>query len=230
MFDKMMVVAAPLVGMLALFSSCAQAPVPELSVTHHPTIDISEGWQDLFASDLSNAFYAPDSWTLAEGVLSREGGGDIWTREQYGDFVLDLEFKLAENTNSGVFIRTGDIEHFVHTAIEVQIHASTDGTPHGMCGAIYDCLSPSMNRVRKAGEWNRYTITAQANKIFVVFNGEQIINMDLNRWTEAHMNPDGSPNKFNTAYKDMPRVGHIGFQDHGQPIWYRNIKIKKLGG
>ncbi len=72
------------------------------------------------------------------------------------------------------------------------------------------------------------TITAEANKIYVVMNGEEIIDMDLDQWTEPHKNPDGTPNKFNTAYRDMPRAGHIGFQDHGDPVWYRNIKIKPL--
>ena len=72
------------------------------------------------------------------------------------------------------------------------------------------------------------TITAEANKIYVVMNGEEIIDMDLDLWTEPHKNPDGTPNKFNTAYRDMPRVGHIGFQEHGDPVWYRNIKIKPL--
>lgn len=83
--------------------------------------------------------------------------------------------------------------------------------------------------VKKAGQWNHYTITCKHNKIYVVLNGEQIIDMDLNLWTEAHKNPDGTPNKFNTAYKDMPRVGHIGLQYHGRPVWFRNIKIKILG-
>jgi hypothetical protein len=59
-------------------------------------------------------------------------------------------------------------------------------------------------------------------------NGEQVIDMDLGLWTEPHKNPDGSNNKFDTAYKDMPREGHIGFQYHGDPIWFRNIKIKQL--
>jgi hypothetical protein len=59
-------------------------------------------------------------------------------------------------------------------------------------------------------------------------NGEQIIDMDLNKWTEAHKNPDGTPNKFTTAYKDMPRIGNIGLQYHGTPIWYKNLKIKSL--
>jgi hypothetical protein len=80
----------------------------------------------------------------------------------------------------------------------------------------------------KSLEWNRYTITCKENKIYVVMNGEQVIDMDLGLWTEPHKNPDGSNNKFDTAYKDMPREGHIGFQYHGDPIWFRNIKIKQL--
>ena len=97
-----------------------------------------------------------------------------------------------------------------------------------MCGAIYDCLAPSKDMTKPAGEWNRYTITCMDNKIYVVYNGEQIIDMDLNLWSEPHKNPDGTRNKFRNAYIDMPREGHIGFQDHGQPVWFRNLKIKKL--
>ena len=82
--------------------------------------------------------------------------------------------------------------------------------------------------VKKAGEWNRYTIVCKANKINVILNGSQIIDMDLNKWTDAHKNPDGTKNKFNTAYKNMPRNGHIGLQYHGHPLWFRNIKIKEL--
>ncbi|HEX7572514.1 MAG TPA: DUF1080 domain-containing protein, partial [Bacteroidota bacterium] len=96
------------------------------------------------------------------------------------------------------------------------------------CGAIFDCLAPSANAVRPPGEWNHYTITCKGSMITVVLNGRQVIAMDLNRWTEAHKNPDGTPNKFNTAYKDMPRVGNIGLQYHGHPVWYRNVKILTL--
>lgn len=186
------------------------------------------GWRDLLAKDLSNCFYKPGSWTLVDGVLSQKGGGNIWTKERYGDFVLDLEFKVDKDSNSGVFIRTGDIEKWLHTAIEVQIHDSTDGTERGSCGAIYDCLAPGKAVTKEPGRWNQMTIIAKANKINVVMNGEQIIDMDLDLWTEPHKNPDGTKNKFKTAYKDMPRVGHIGFQDHGDPVWYRNIRIQPL--
>ena len=189
------------------------------------------GWRDLLAEDLSNCVYKPGSWAMEDGVLICKGGGDIWTKEKFGDFVLDLEFKTDSESNSGVFFRTGDIADFVQTGIEVQIldyAGSDEAKSKGACGAIYDCQGPSKEMVKKTGEWNHYTITCKANKIYVVFNGEQIIEMDLDLWTEAHKNPDGTKNKFKTAFKDMPRVGHIGLQDHDDPVWFRNIKIKPL--
>ncbi len=190
-------------------------------------------WKELLNKDLSNAFYKPGSWVFeADGVLTAKGGEghglDIWTKDRYGNFILDLEFKVAPSSNSGVFLRTGSIQNWINTAIEVQIHENTDGTPHGQCGAIYDCLSPTKNVVKPTGEWNHYVITCLDNKIYVELNGEPIIDMDLNLWKEAHKNLDGSPNKFTTAYKDMPREGNIGLQYHGMPIWYKNLKIKSL--
>jgi sugar phosphate isomerase/epimerase len=186
------------------------------------------GWHNLFAADLANGTFTPGAWTVDEGMLTWHGGSYIWSKEKYGDFILDVEYKVSPNANSGIFFRTGSLDDVVNTGIELQIHETTDGTPRGMCGAIYDVMAPSKNVAKKAGEWNHYTITCKANKIYVVQNGEQIIDMDLNNWTQAHKNPDGSANKFNKAYKDMPREGFIGFQDHGQPVWFRNIKIKKL--
>ncbi len=187
--------------------------------------------KDVFQKDLSNGIMPPHGWSFdAAGVLTpgNAGHGDIWTRERYGNFILELDFKVPEKGNSGVFIRTGSIENWINTAIEVQIHATDDGTKHGQCGAIYDCLSPTKAAGKAPGEWNHYVITCLDNKIYVSLNGEDIIDMDLDQWTERGKNPQGTPNKFSTAYKDMPREGHLGFQYHGNPVWFRNLKIKSL--
>lgn len=209
-------------GTVFLLCSCVQMPR-----NSHP---ITLGWKDLLEDDLSSCAFKPGSWTLEDGVLTRQGGGDIWTKESYGDFVLDLEFKVAEGTNSGVFFRTADIKDPVQTGIEMQVYDSfgKERPEKYDCGAIYDCLEPKVNAAKPAGQWNRATILAKGSKISIVMNGKQIVDMDLNGWPEAHKNPDGTPNKFNTAYKDMARQGVFGFQDHGKPVWYRNIKVKRL--
>jgi len=196
-------------------------------------------YKDLFEKDLSNALRGAKDWAVSadDGVLApvpnRRRVSDIWTKERYGNFILELDYKIPEGGNSGVFIRGADLSNWIHTTIEIQVHATTDGTKHGQNGAVYDCLSPSKNASKKPGEWNHYVITCLDNKIYVNLNGEDIIDMDLDHWTEAHKNPDppiaaGTKNKFNIAYKDMAREGHIGFQYHGNPIWFKNLRIKPL--
>lgn len=185
------------------------------------------GWQNLFAADLSNADYKKGGWAFEEGVLALKAGGDIWTKERFADFILDLEFKVDESTNSGVFIRTHD--HNWLPWVEVQV-SDSHGAPIGkhICGGIFDILEPAKNAVRPVGRWNLLTIKAKRAKVEVIMNNEPIINMDLDKWTEAHKNPDGTKNKFDIAYKDLPRSGFIGLQDHGTKVWYRNVKIKEL--
>ena len=156
----------------------------------------------------------------------------ICGREQtYGDFVLELEFKVATNTNSGVYLRTADRQDPVYTGIEVQV-ANSFGQDQlsrtGTAGAIYDCVAPTHNAIKPPGEWNRYVITCQGPRIQVVLNDQAIVDMNLEEWTQARQNPDGTTNKFGTPLKDFARQGYIGLQDHGRPVWYRNIRIKPL--
>jgi hypothetical protein len=179
-------------------------------------------------------------WVVEDRVLTlkdrsdgREHNNDyLWTDRPYGDFILDLEFKIPVRANSGIFLRTSDLSDPVQTGIEVQICNSygRKNLNKGSCaGAIYDCLAPTKNTVKKPGEWNRCTITCNDNKILVVLNGEQIIDMDLNQWKYPYQNPGGTKNKFRTAMRDFARRGYIGLQDHGTSVWYRNIRIKPLG-
>lgn len=213
---------------ILLVSGCGAVWGQELPTTTHPKVD---GWEDLFEPDLSNAKLSPGGWVMEDGVLSARGHGMIWTRASYGNFVLDLEFKVARGANSGVFLRPGDVGRPV-TGIEVQIHETTDGREFGMVGAIYGAKAPSKSVAKPAGEWNRYTIACVDSRIYVVFNGEQVIDIDLDDWTEAHQNPDGTRNKFETALKDYPRVGPVGLQGihgkGGQLVWFRNLKIRVL--
>lgn len=190
----------------------------------------TEGWKDLIASDLSNT-EGSEHWTVEDGVLYAKDHHTLWTEASYGDFTLDLEFKVAKESNSGVFLRSGDTNN-VLAALEIQVHETKDGSKYGMVGAIYDALPPVESVAKPVGEWNRFTITCKGSHVDLVFNGKRVWTADLDDWSEPRKNPDGTENKFRTALKDFSRVGPIGFQGlHGAaqaPVWYRNIKIKEL--
>ena len=211
--------------------AAADTASQDLPTTSHP--ENTQDWQRLFSPDLSNAVLEnPDSWVMEEGVLQANDHSTIWTEgSSYEDFVLDLEFRTPEGANSGIFIRPSSRENIL-SALEVQVHDSTDGGPRGQVGAIYDLKSPSKDVDKPAGQWERFTITANDNKIYVVHNGQQVIDMNLNRWTEAGMNPDGTENKFDRVIKNQVEGGPIGIQGihggGGQPVLYRNIRIKRL--
>ena len=200
-----------------------------------------EGFVSLFnGRDLTGWIIGLDNdWVVRDGVITLEREIDgkehnydyLWTKETYGDFILELEFKIPQRANSGVFLRTPDLKDPVYTGIEVQVSNSYGRdklTRGGTAGAIYDCVAPTKNAVKKPGEWNHYRITCRGSRITVVLNGQQVVDMDLDRWTEPHKNPDGTPNKFATPLKDFARRGHVGLQDHGRLVWYRNIRIKPL--
>ncbi len=181
-----------------------------------------EGWQN-------GSGKAPGAgWVIEDGAMvRRKGAGDIWTKGRYGDFVLDLEFKTTGN--SGVFIRTDKINSPVQTGIEVQVDNPSAKPGKHSLGAFYDLVAPKSNPAKK-GEWNRMVITAKGPLLKVEMNGETIAEMNLDRWTEAGKNPDGTRNKFKVALKDFKREGHIGFQDHGAVVMYRNVKLRPLDG
>jgi len=198
-----------------------------LHAADHPD---TTGWKELFAPDLSNAVGA-EKWSNEGGVLVAKDHDTLWTKDAYGNFILDLEFKVAKESNSGVFLRSGDIKN-VLSALEIQVHESADGAQYGMVGAIYNAKPPTKNMAKPVGEWNHFTITCKDSLVTVIFNGEEVIHADLNDWPEVKKNPDGTPNKFPVALKDFARKGPIGFQGlHGKaqaPVWYRNLKIKVL--
>lgn len=188
------------------------------------------GWKDLVAADLSNVETPGNNWTFQDGELTLKpmvSGSDLWTKEKHENFVLDMEYKLEENANSGVFLRCRD--HQWLPWLEVQILDSYGQKPdRHSAGGIFDIQAPAVNAVKPAGQWNRMTITADGARIAVILNARTVVEMMLDDWTTAHQNPDGTENKFNVAYKDLPRSGVIGLQDHGRRVWFRNIKIKEL--
>ena len=190
----------------------------------------ADDWKPLFNGTDFTGWTKPDGkpitggWIVKDGALVRNSpGGDIWTTDRYGDFVLELEFKTTGN--SGVFIRTDKPRDNVQTGIEVQVDVPRGKPNRHSVGAIYDLVAPTKEPVKK-DDWNRMTVTAKGNLLTVDLNGEKVAEMDLDQWTQGGKNPDGSKNKFRTALKDFKREGHIGLQDHGAVVMYRNIRIK----
>ena len=177
------------------------------------------GWQTSAGQPVTKG------WTVKDGAMTCEKGGDVWTKGRYGDFVLELEYKTAGN--SGVFIRTDNAKDNVQTGIEVQVDVPAAKTSKHSVGAIYDLVAPTAQNA-KANDWNALRITARGASLKVESNGAVVAEMDLDRWTEGGKNPDGTPNKFKTALKDFKRQGHIGFQDHGAVVSYRNVRLREV--
>ncbi len=189
------------------------------------------GWRWLFnGQNLDGWDCKSNAWKINnKGELCVDKGGDLWTKEKFGNFILDLEFKVDKGSNSGVFLRAGDHNWLPWAEVQILDSYGKKKVDKHDCGGIFDCLAPAKNAVKKPGQWNHYTITCQGSKIYVVLNGVLVVNMDLNKWVKAHENPDGTRNKFDVAFKDLPRKGFIGLQYHESPVWFRNIKIKLLG-
>ncbi len=233
MFKKY-VIALVAVTLFSVITTCSQQQQQQQTEQDVPTSqhpNTTSDWENLFSSDLANATYPEGEWMMEEGVLEAEGHGTIWTEESYEDFVLDLEFRVEPGANSGIFFRTKDKNNIL-SALEVQIHDSTDGTKHGQMGAIYDIKSPSEDATKPAGEWQQLTLTSNENMIYVILNGTQIIEMNLNDWDTAGENPQGTTNKFDRVLAEQTYGGPIGFQgihgEAGAKVYFRDLKIKSL--
>lgn len=174
------------------------------------------GWEVM--GDPKESFYAED------GVLVCAGEGAGWIRytEELDNFVLRVDYKVTKGANSGVFLRSRIKGHPAYTGFEIQIFDDYGLRPDTHAsGAVYDVVIPTENTSKPMGEWNQFEITCDGPKVIVVHNGAKIIDINLDEFTE----PIG---KFRTPYAKLPRKGYIGLQDHGYPLWFRNISVKKL--
>ncbi len=202
----------------------------------HPKTN-ETGWTDLFSSDLSNAIRPGGVWSFEDGVLTASEDKALWSEKEYDNFIIDLEFKTADGTNSGVIVYASNIDNWIPNSVEIQIaddHAEkwANSPASWQCGAVFGHLPASESRVKKPGKWNKYTITCKDKMIWVMLNGKTVTEMDMSLWTSAKTNPDGSeiPEWLSTPFAELPTKGNIGFQGKhaGAPIWFRNIKIKEL--
>ncbi|MBI9017487.1 MAG: DUF1080 domain-containing protein [Phycisphaerae bacterium] len=228
---KKVLLVAVCLGFLVLQGCGSKVSVPPMS---HPD---TSGWQNLFAADLSDAIYPEGIWTVSDGVLTASEDQCIWSKKDYNNFIVDLEFKTADGTNSGVIVYCTDTKNWIPNSVEVQIAddfsekwAKADKT--WQCGAIFGHLGAKKSAVKKPGQWNRYTVTCKDKMIYVLLNGEMVTEMDMALWTSGKKNPDGTdiPSWLSNAFATLPTHGHIGFQGKhaGAPIYFRNIKIMEI--
>lgn len=207
--------------LLALLSAVCLAPVsaePEIT-------EWSEtGFVDLLNGRNLEGWQTEGNWVVEDGVVTlrpRPGekgwkryGSYLTTARTYRNFVLDLEFKFVPEGNSGVFLRVGDLEDHVTSGFEIQI-LDTHGLAkpgHHDCGGIIRTAAPFENRVKPAGEWNRYQIVLVDSTLVVYLNGGLIQALDLSK----------------SAVANRPMAGYISLQDEAKVVSYRNIRIKEL--
>ncbi len=219
--------------LVSLFLSPAAAADNELTPDEK-----ADGWVLLFDGR------SLDGWMTSAGKESKTPVEDgainphkcghymMVHKEPVENFVLACDFKISKRCNSGIFIRTHSLtprpgKDVGFNGIELAIDDTTGAGYHDT-GALYDLVKPKKNAMKPAGEWNHVVITCDKNLIEVELNGEKVTRMDLDEWTKPNVRPDGTPHKFDMAYKDHPRRGYFGFQDHGAPCWFKNVKLKPL--
>lgn len=221
----------PVAVLTILGGHCLFAEDP---ITTHPA-NTGPGWQELFEPDLSNADYKPGVWTFADGELTATADEVIWTDQEFGDCILDLEFRTDPGANSGVIVYASDTGNWIPNSVEVQItddHAEewARAPKTWQCGAIFGRLAPTESRVKQPGEWNRYTIQCAGKTIRVLLNDALVTNLDMSKWTDAKKNPDGSeiPEWLSRPLADLKTRGHIGLQGKhaGAAIYFRHLRIK----
>ncbi len=225
---------ASALAILIFFCSSMYAQKP--AVAHPNTSD--SGWVDLFKPDLSNAIFPKKVWSVnKDGIFTASKDETLWSEKMYDNFIVDLEFKTAKGSNSGVFVHGSDLQHPIENAVEIQITDDFDkewatSPPDWQCAAIFGHQSASIHNVKKPGEWNHYTISCIGRKIWVVLNYQLVNVCDLSLFTSGKKNPDGTdiPEWLNKPYAEIELRGHIGFQGKhaGKPIYFRNIRIKEL--
>lgn len=214
----------------------------------------NEGWVLLFDGNTSEGWrgygkdHFPAAWEVVDGTLHMIGsgrgeagsteGGDIIYDKEFQNFTLKLEWKISEGGNSGIFYlgqETPEYDFIWKTAPEMQVldnekhpdaSMGTDG--NRQAGSLYDLIPAKPQNARPVGEWNQVEIVVYKGTVIHKQNGETVVEYHL--WTpEWEELVAGS--KFPGLNADWAKVaskGYFGLQDHGDDVWFRNIKLKEM--
>jgi len=191
----------------------------------------SEGWRQFNGEGL------PSGWSVENGALICDGkGGDIiYGKQRFQYFELSLEWKISKEGNSGIFFHVQEGKEYnagYETGTEFQLLDDLGGIASDNralnVGANYDMYAPDADnlKVKPANEWNTTKILFTEEKVEFWLNGEKIVSYVP--WSE-----DWHNRRKNSKWIDFPdygkfKNGYIGLQEHGNKVWFRNIKIKVL--
>jgi len=196
------------------------------------------GWQLLFDGRTTEHWRGyrqtalPKGWQVVEGAITRvDSAGDIVSTDEYRDFELSLEWKVAEGGNSGIFWRVSeDQEYPWESGPEMQVLDDAqhpDGrSPLTSAGSLFGLYPARRGIARPAGEWNTVRILVQGQHVEYWLNGAKLVDAEIG-------SEDWNARVRRSKYATMPRYarnrsGRIGLQDHGYRVAYRNIKIRSL--
>jgi len=234
---------------VALLAACATSDPPESTSTAdaetpavHNTLTAAErddGWRLLFDGATLDGWRGygsedvPAGWSVKDGTLQLDGGGgDIITRDEFANFELALDWRIGAGGNSGIFYLTAlGSDAIFMSAPEMQV-LDDAGHPNGQnpltaAGSNFGLYAAPPGIVRPAGEWNQARIVVEGDRVEHWLNGTKVVEYTLGsaEWADLVKNSkfDDWP-EYGTA-----RSGHIGLQDHGDPVWYRDIKIRAIG-
>lgn len=231
-----------------LFSCNSSKQMPD--VNKISTEEKNVGWQLLFDGKTTNGWHkygnepVGSAWQVKDGVLMLDttkkadgqisNGGDILTDDEFENYHLQLDWKIAQGGNSGIIINIHEdkakYEFPWYTGMEMQVldnngHRDAKINKH-RAGDLYDLISSSKETVKPYGEWNHAEIKCLNGKLDLYLNGENVVSTMLwdDNWKKL---VKGSKFKSMADFGTYKK-GHIGLQDHGNEVQFKNIKIKRL--
>ena len=213
---------------IAVIAFFAVAIVSRLSMAGNVNFlteaELADGFEALFdGKSLDDGWKHGGNWKVEDGVITREGRGGSLVYEAKkipDDFELRFHWKVAKGSNSGVYYRPGQYEYQI---LDNSVHA--DGkNPRTSAASLYFCMAPSHDATKPVGEWNEGRIVCKGTIIQHWLNGKKVIHFDYSdpKWA------------FNIGMLEergakLPARGaHLSLQDHGDPVWYRAIKLRSL--
>jgi hypothetical protein len=219
------------------FSGYTYAQIPTLTKKEK-----KQGWILLFDGQTTNGWkkangkpFPEKGWKIENGILSvnpADGrGGDIITEEEFSDFELSVDFKITKGANSGIkyFILPNSSLGCEFQILDDETHPDAKLGKDGnhLQGGLYDLIPPSPNKKDKpVGEWNNARIISKGNHVEHWLNGKKILSFERGS-AEFAAYIAGSKYKNNKEFA-TPKKSSILLQDHGDVVYFRNIKIRKL--